>query len=158
MPARDLDFHSADDVVAEITRLRTEGYTQTGQWNLTQICEHLSETTRRGMDGFGKRLPWLFRKTIGPMLFNRVLKTRKFPAGVKTFDGLEPTASPERDDPAMIDACIAMTRRAADFPGPLPPHPLVDNLAVDRWHELLWIHAAHHLGYLVPKTPDADRA
>ena len=47
---RNLDFTSGDQVIAEIQRLREVGYKKTKNWNLTQICEHLTKTMRGGMD------------------------------------------------------------------------------------------------------------
>lgn len=78
MKRRSLDFHSADEVITEINRLRESGYQQLGRWNLSQICEHLA--------------------------------------------------------------------------GTIQDHPMVDDLSVEDWREFMWIHAAHHLGFLVPSS------
>jgi hypothetical protein len=47
-----LDFQSADEVIREIERLRSGGYTKLKQWNLTQACEHLTKTMEGEMNGF----------------------------------------------------------------------------------------------------------
>ena len=148
---RSVDFGSGQEAIDEINRLRQEGYVKTGNWNLSQICEHLDETMTGGMDGFGFRLPWVLRATVGKWGFGYALRTRKLMSGAPTFRRLKPDMSREEDSDAPIDSCIETIRRAASFAGPIDDHPLVDNLDVDDWKEFMWIHAAHHLGFLVPK-------
>ena len=64
MKRRKLDFRSAGEVIADIRMLKQAGYKKAGNWNLTQICEHLTGTMAGGMDGFGFRIPWILRATI----------------------------------------------------------------------------------------------
>ena len=153
MERRTLNFHSANEVVAEIERLQQGGYEKLKKWNLTQICDHIGETTRLGMEGSSFRMPWLFRVTFGKWFLRGVLKDRKMRAGTPTAKVLEPKPA-EHDNPEVVAQCIETYRRAAEFSGPLPPHPLVDNLTLEDWKELTWIHAAHHLGFLIPKDQE----
>lgn len=39
MPRRTLNLATLDDVAAEIDRLQRDGYSPTGKWNLSQICD-----------------------------------------------------------------------------------------------------------------------
>ncbi|SMP59413.1 Protein of unknown function [Neorhodopirellula lusitana] len=149
---RTLDFHTGDEVIAEIQRLRRDGYTKTKQWNLTQICEHLTATMAGGMDGFGFRLPWILRSTIVKWIFNRMLRTRKMSSG-PTLDRLKPQSEAGPDDDAVIDHCIAVVERAQGFAGPLDDYPFLDNLKVEDWQQFCWMHAGHHLGFLSPNQP-----
>lgn len=151
---RTLDFHSGDEAIAEIKRLRTGGYTKTKNWNLTQICEHLTATMNGGMDGFGFRLPWILRATIIKWVFNRILRTRKMSSG-PTLDRLKPKTTDGPDDDAIIDNCIAAIERAMTFPGPMEDYPFLDNLDVDDWRQFMWMHAGHHLGFLTPRETAA---
>lgn len=148
---RSLDFHTADEAIAEIERLRKEGYSKGKNWNLTQVCEHLDKTMSGGMDGFGFRLPWILRKTIIPIVFNRMLKTRKMTSG-PTIKRLKPTSPDDSDVDATIDACVRTFRRAESFAGPIEDYPFLDDIAVADWQQFMWMHAAHHLGFLLPKT------
>ncbi len=149
---RELDLRSADEVIAEIERLRDGGYAKSKRWNLTQICQHLHETMQGAMDGFGFRLPWILR-VIAKKIFFRALKTRKLASGAPTFRQLKPTASPGEDDSKVIDQCIATIRKADQFDGSVEDHPLVDGMSVDQWRDFMWLHASHHLAFLQPKTP-----
>ncbi len=155
MPIRKLNFESGDEVIAEIDRLRRSGYEATGKWNLTQICQHLTKTIRLGLEGARVRMPWLIRKTLGAWIFGRILRTGRFLSNVSAPDILKPEVPRGPDDPALIEECKSWIARARDFEGPMPPHPLVDGLTVEKWQRLMWIHAAHHLGFLVPLS-DSD--
>lgn len=147
---RALDFHTGDEVIAEIQRLRTGGYTKTKNWNLTQVCEHLTATMTGGMDGFGFRLPWILRATVIKWVFRRMLRTRKMSSG-PTLKRLKPKTVDGPDDDAVIDGCIAAIERAKEFTGPLKDYPFLDDLSVDDWQQFMWMHAGHHLGFLIPR-------
>ena len=147
---RELDFHTGDEVIAEIDRLRADGYTKLKNGNLTQACEHLTATIAGGMDGFGFRLPWILRATIIKWVFNRILRTRKMSSG-PTLKRLEPTTEDGPDNDAIIDECIAAIERAKTFPGPMEDYPFLDDLDVDDWRQFMWMHAGHHLGFLIPQ-------
>lgn len=149
---RTLDFHTGDEVIAEIQNLRSSGYTKTKNWNLTQICEHLNATMTGGMDGFGFRLPWILRATIIKWIFNRMLTTRKMSSG-PTMDRLKPKSETGPDDAAIIDDCIARIERAKAFAGPIENYPFLNELKVEDWQQFMWMHAGHHLGFLVPSEP-----
>ena len=154
MKRRTIDFRSADEVIQDINMLRTSGYERAGNWNLTQACQHLMTTMNGGMDGFGFRLPWVLRATVIRWGFHYSLKQRKLGTGFPTFKSLRPTYMDSADDDAIIDACVESCRRADDFNGSLEEYALLDNLSVDDWRDFMWIHASHHLSFLVPKNFD----
>ncbi|MEM9586645.1 MAG: DUF1569 domain-containing protein [Planctomycetota bacterium] len=151
MERRAIDFHSAEEVIRDIEALRQSGYQQTGKWNLTQICQHLAATMNGGMDGFGFRLPWILRATLLRWAFNYALKTRKLGSGFPTFKSLKPSHTDPSDDDDAIDACIESCRRAGSFAGPMNDYPLLNEVSVEQWQDFMWIHASHHLSFLVPK-------
>ena len=150
MKRRKLDFHRAEEVIAEIEGLRSSGYTKTKNWNLSQVCEHLNGTMKGGMDGFGFRLPWVLRATFVKWAFRYALSKRTLLSGAPTFRMLKPKADRAQDDDDVIDECIATLRRAESFDGSLVDYALLDNLSVNEWRDFMWIHAAHHLSFLVP--------
>jgi hypothetical protein len=147
---RSLDFHSGDEVIAEIKRLQEGGYVQTKNWNLTQICEHLDVIMTGGMEGFGFRMPRILRATVLKWIIGRILKQRKM-SSAPTLDRLKPKSPDGPDDPSVIDHCIETIHRAKAFDGSMEDYPFVDNMTPDMWRQFMWLHAAHHLGFLVPK-------
>lgn len=155
MQRRQLDLRDADGVIAEVNRLRTNGYQPLGKWNLGQMCEHLTGTMRFGLDPSNRRLPWIVRKLVTNRAVANLLRTRSMPAGIPVPRRLKPTSSPETDDPGKIDEYLAVVAEIRDFQGPLPPFPLADQVSLENWKQIQWIHAAHHLSFLVPKPEEA---
>lgn len=152
---RRLDFQSADDVIGEIERLKNDGYTKLKRWNLSQICDHLTKTMEGEMNGLGFRIPWILRRTVGDWITRRVLKSRSMPS-VPTLPRLRPTADQVSEDPKVIEHCLVTIRKASLFDGSLDDYPFVDDLTHEQWRQFMWIHAAHHLGFLVPKVDSAQ--
>lgn len=152
---RQLDLQSGNDVIAEIESLLTVDYVKTKKWNLTQICEHLTSTMVGEMEGLGFRLPWLIRATAGKVFTRRILRTRTMPS-VPTLPSLQPQSRSYVEDRAIIQDCLKAIIRSEAFTGSLDDYPFVDNLQHDQWRQLMWIHASHHLGFLIPNEP-ADR-
>lgn len=157
MQRRSLDLRDADAVIAEIKRLQEGGYTKLGKWNLAQMCDHIRATLRVGLDGAEKRMPWVARTLFVKPMVKYVIKTRKMMSGVKAPRELLPTVPDGVDDPGAIESCLATLIEARDTNGPLPPHPMCD-MTVDEWKQLNWVHAAHHLAFLVPKTQPVAEA
>ncbi|KAA1258043.1 hypothetical protein LF1_05580 [Rubripirellula obstinata] len=146
---RTLDFHTGDEVIAEIQNLRSSGYAKTKNWNLTQICEHFTSTMVGEMEGLGFRFPWIVRATFGKWLTHRFLKTRKMP-GVPTLPSLQPKSLADSEDDTIIEGCIRAISQCETFAGSLDDYPFVDNLDHDEWRQLMWVHAGHHLSFLIP--------
>lgn len=154
VPKRRLEFHSANEVIAEIERLRNGGYTQLKRWNLSQICEHLTKTMEGEMNGPGFRIPWILRRTVGDWMTRRVLQARSMPS-VPTLPSLRPTTSQVGEDPKATQQCITTIKKAERFEGSLDDYPFVDGLTHEQWRQFMWIHAAHHLGFPVPVEKNA---
>ncbi|MDG2224134.1 MAG: DUF1569 domain-containing protein [Rubripirellula sp.] len=146
---RQLDFRTADQVIAEIEHLRTVGYTKIKNWNLSQCCEHLQKTMNGGMNGFGFRMPWIVRATAAKWIFGWMLRNRKM-VSAPTINKLKPLPLADQENDQQIDDCIHTIRTAESFARPIEDYPFLDNLSVDVWQQLMWLHAAHHLGFLIP--------
>ncbi|MCC9642849.1 DUF1569 domain-containing protein [Rhodopirellula sp. JC740] len=147
---RQLDFHSGEEVIAEIERLQGTQYDKLKNWNLTQICEHLDVIMRGGMEGFGFRMPKLLRATVLKWVFGRMLRQRKM-SSAPTLDRLKPKSPGDAEDEQIIQRCIATIREASTFEGSMDQYPFLDDLTPEQWRQFMWIHAAHHLGFLLPK-------
>ncbi|TWT97022.1 hypothetical protein Pla108_27990 [Botrimarina colliarenosi] len=147
---RRLKLESLDQVIDEVTRLRDHPYSRGGQWNLSQLCEHLTGTMRIGLDGSVKPFPWLLRATLGNLMFwlfaSRVVRGVN---GMKTLPQLEPAPS-EADDPEAIERCLSTLREARDRREPLPPYPFTTSITNDRWRQMMVVHSQHHLEFLKP--------
>ena len=147
---RRIDLYTLDEVIAEISRLRESGYSTGGNWNLSQMCEHLNGTMRIGLDGGSKPFPWIMRVTLGNFMFwlfrNRY--TRGF-NGINTLPELEPREL-DAEDNALVDQCLTTLAEARDRTAPLPPYPIASQPTVVQWQQMMTVHAQHHLEFLKP--------
>lgn len=145
---RALSFADLGEVMPEVDRLMF-GYRSVGTWTLGQACNHLADTLRCSLEGFGDAAPWLVRKLIGPIVKRQVFRTGKMRAGIKVPERYLP--APGLDDRAEVEALRASLRLYSESNGPFAQHPFFGELTRDDWHRLHCIHAAHHLGFLLPE-------
>ena len=144
---RKLEFATLDEVIPEVDRL-LRGHRTLGNWSLGQICNHLADSIVMSIEGPPIKAPWVVRKTVGPILLARILKTGRFPNGIKLPRKYEPR--PGVDARAEAEALRAATRLLAMHGGPMADHPLAGPLPRASWERFLCIHSAHHLGFVVP--------
>jgi hypothetical protein len=157
---RRLSFERLEDAVAEAEALLAVGYHRAGNWDLTQCCDHLSVLMQYPLDSFPtfplpmRLATWVLRHTIAPRMLKRILDTERWPEGVPTDNASVPIES-GRD----IEG-VERLRRAVDrlltHSGPLRPSPLLGLLDKETLVRLHRIHAAHHLGFLVPRSTYDD--
>jgi hypothetical protein len=147
---RRLDFHDWPEVLADVDALRRSGYDRAGNWDLSQILEHVGEGLQTAVRGNEHQGPWIVRKLIGPILLKRILSTRRMKSGIKVPDWWLP--GPSHDESAAVDqfrADIAAFEALTTRPH---PHPFLGALTKAQWHDLVLIHAAHHLSFLAPRA------
>jgi hypothetical protein len=144
---RPLKFETLGEVMPDVDRL-LEGHTTVGNWTLGQICNHLSESVMYTIDGFPDKAPWVIRRTIGPILTRRMLRTNRMPEGVRTPKRYQPR--PGVDARAEAEALRASLRLLASNPGPFAEHPFAGPLSRADWDRFHCVHFAHHLSFAVP--------
>lgn len=152
---RKLTFAALNDAVADAENLLAVGYEKAGNWDLAQVCGHLSEWLRFPIDGFPK-MPlllrpvfWLFRITIGRA--KRLKYTAEgMPAGKPTVPQTVPAAG--GSDAAAVAKLKETAERFEAHAGAIHPSPLFGPMTKDEARELQLRHLAHHLSFLVPKA------
>ena len=151
---RELTFQNFGEVRREVESLQTEGYTKMGNWDLAQVCNHLSDWLTFPVDGFPKA-PWIVRwilwflsKTIAPGQMRRMLETGKIRAGTPTMP--ETVSASGGDTDKAVDRLLQALDRFEAHKGPYHPSPLFGALDREKATRLQLIHCAHHLGYLIP--------
>ncbi len=149
---RELSFADLGEAVAEVDRLLA-GYVTVGRWSLGQICNHLGTAFRLQLDGNPGPTPV---RRAREALRVRFFRMGRFPDGVEVpLPALLP--GPGLDDLAEADALREAIARFLSAPGPFPPHPVLGPLTRDEWTRFHGMHAAHHLGFALPRTsPDGD--
>ncbi len=150
MPRRQLDFRTIDDAIAELDRMEKSGCDPQGNWDLAQVCNHLSFFTEGSLDGHKFKVPWIFKALFGKMVLKRILSSRQMKVGGFT---------PQKQLPEPGgDATVAAARlrqsliRMRDHKGDFIASPFFGYLTPDQWRELQTIHCAHHFSFLQPKA------
>ncbi len=143
---RALSFTSLSEVMPEVDRL-LQGHRTVGNWSLAQICSHLAGSFIFSVEGFPARVPWLIRKTIGPLAKREVFGKGRMREGIKLPEKFTPPSG--LDARAEAEALRAALNVYSAHAGPLADHPMFGRLSRDEWTRLHCIHCAHHLSFVV---------
>lgn len=128
-------------------RLQREGYKPQGQWNLAQICGHLSYFIEGTLDGHRYKVPWLLKVLLGRWFLKRILTQGKMKPGVPTPQ--KPLPAPSIDEAAAVARFQRAVQRLREHEGAMhDDSPFFGHLTPDQWRQLHLIHAAHHLANL----------
>jgi hypothetical protein len=144
---RQLSFARLDDVMPELDRLLA-GHATVGNWTLGQICSHLASTLRVAADP-PRPMPWIVRRTAGPLLMRYILRRGSMPAGVKAPADLVP--KPGLDARAEAEALRATIRLYHERVPERFEHPFFGRVAKADLTRLQCIHCAHHLSFVLPQ-------
>jgi hypothetical protein len=153
---RQLNCQSLDEVAAEAQRLLTSGYKATGNWNLSQVCQHCSQWMRYPMDGFPKPafpvaiILWVMKKTIGQRQRKKILASNSMPAGTPTLKQTKFQPDEKTDHEAVQDL-LSTIERFKRHHGEFMASPLFGEMDRQQWNQLQLIHCSHHLSFLVPQ-------
>lgn len=151
---RKLTFATLDEMVADAENLLAKGYHKAGNWDLAQVCSHLTEWLRFPIDGFPKiplvlrPVAWLMRATVGKSMRAKIM-TEGFPAGGRTMP--QTVFAAGGDETAAVAKLKETARRFQTYSGAIHPSPLFGAMTKDEALLLQLKHCAHHLGFLVPK-------
>ncbi|MDH5508901.1 MAG: DUF1569 domain-containing protein [Nitrospinota bacterium] len=148
MEKRKLSFESYGEVVQEIESLEQSGYEIKGKWSLGQACAHLDYYYKGSLDGFDHMFPWVVRALFGKLALWWYLRV-----GDKEGNPTVPQSVPmETIDAKKSIADIKNSLRRLATAERLHPSGLFGALSVEQWKILHLKHAAHHLGFLIPKS------
>ncbi len=151
MPRRDVRFSSLADVKSDVLNLHSNGYTKTGNWDLSQTLNHLSDWISFPVEGFPampfhiKLLIGIMRVTQGKSLYNKFVSSQRMSTGQPT---MPQTVHPLADPAKSVERLVSMLDKMAAFRGPLHPSPLFGVLSYDETVALHLAHCAHHLSFL----------
>lgn len=153
MPGRRaLSFRSLDEVMPEVDRLIAGGHSTVGKWTLGEILHHLAQSLRAGNDPSirMKPMPWIVRRTVGPLAFRRVVQNGRMPAGIPAPSALQP--APGGEARAEAEELRAAIRRFTDQVPAQFEHPFFGRVGGGDFARLQCIHCAHHLSFVLPNA------
>ncbi len=149
---RHLDFQSWPELLADIDHLRQAHYDRAGNWDLSQILDHVGEGLRTALHGIDHQAAWIIRRFIGPLILKRILSQRRMKAGIKVPQWWLP--GPSHDESAAVELPCPSQRISGHDDTPFP-HPFFGPLTKQQWNDLVLVHAAHHLGFLIPRSTES---
>jgi hypothetical protein len=141
-------FNNIHEIMPEVDRLLASGYAPVGKWNLGMVSQHLAQTFQKSIEGFGVKIPWIIRATIGKIKKKEVFKKEAMEKGIPVPQAFLP--QPGLEDRPEAEALRAAINYYAADTNPRAPHPFFGPLTNAEWEKLHCIHAAHHLGFLIP--------
>ena len=153
---RDLTFRDLDEVVRDVEHLQAKGYDRAGNWDLAQVCGHLTKWLSYPLDGFPRAgcfvgtMLWLMKITVGKGMKKKILTTGKFKDGGPTMPESVPASG--GDEAAAVAKLKEMVERFKNHMGELHPSPLFGPMSREELTRLHLIHCAHHLSFLTPKA------
>jgi hypothetical protein len=146
---RKLDFRDWPELLADVDHLQRAGYDRAGNWDLSQILDHVGAGIRVALHGIDHQASWIVRKVVGPLILKRIYRERRMKAGIKVPQWWLP--GPTHDESAAVNQ---LRREISEFQALATtphPHPFFGPMTKQQWNDLVLIHAAHHLSFLVPK-------
>jgi hypothetical protein len=147
-PARSLVFESLDNVVAEVDRLRAAPYRQAGQWDLAKVVAHLAKSIGSPFSAEKSSLPAPLRP-IARFIIRRIARLRQYPSIKFPMPKmLRPAAGVSLDD--AYNQLTDAVSKVGSVPGPEIDLPPLGRIGLADFRRLQLLHAAHHLGFLVP--------
>lgn len=150
MAQRELILKDFRAVLAELDRLQNDGYTQLGQWNLAQICDHLAYFIDGSLDGYTFRVNWLFKTLFGRIALRSILSKRQMKSGIPTPQ--KPLPESGIDEAAAVARLRRAIERLEAHQGELHDSPFFGHLTPEEWRTLHLVHCTHHLAFLKPAT------
>jgi hypothetical protein len=153
---RPLSFTDLDEVVRDVEQLRAKGYSRAGNWDLAQVCDHLTDWMRYQIDGYPRTgcligtVLWLVKLTKGKQILREILSTGTMRAGSQTLR--DTVHAPGGDEAPAVERLKQTAQRFKAHSGDYRPSPLFGSLTRDEATKLQLVHCAHHLSFLVPKT------
>ena len=153
MQRRHLTFNNLSEALADIRILKEKGYIKVGNWELSEVCDHLAKSTHTVMHGGSDFKVPFFLRIAKPILrfvvLPKILKGLPLTKKVNAPKSLQPTTTV--DYHTVIAHLEKVTTEAlapsATF---IDAHPIFGKLNREQWVKFLTWHAAHHLSFLIP--------
>ena len=146
---RQPDFKSWPEALADIDHLQRAGYDRAGNWDLSQVVEHIGEGLRTALRGNSHRAAWIIRKFFGPMILQSIFRHRRMKAGIKVPQWWLP--GPTHDESVAVEQFRSEISAFQSMTTTPFPHPFFGALTKQQWNDFALIHAAHHLSFLIPR-------
>jgi hypothetical protein len=153
-PGRTLRFETNRDILREINRLRHGGYTQRGNWSLSQMCYHISVPLKKRITPPATTTPTAEQAAMQQRIIEPILATGKPPPGMQTPpEMITPELCPEGSIEEFLDLLRQLDEYQHEY---VDFGPAMGPVKTDVLRQVTKLHAAHHLAFLDPKHARRD--
>jgi len=155
---RDLRFESMEDVLADVGKILCAPHVATlGNWSPGQAMQHVGRLIRFSLDGFPFQAP-LWMRLIGPLLKPLAMRDKPMPAGFP-LRGATRALEPDPSVPLEEGAEELRTHATRVINGERMEarSPVFGRMSHEDWVRLHLRHAALHLSFLLPESPEQER-
>ena len=146
---RKVHYNDHNELLADVERLQAGGYRYLGNWPLGQVCQHLSNALKSGIDGAPTQPAWPVR-AIARFMF----KDKAVQGPVKPGFKLPKSGQFLAPDPCEDEQGVAALRETVERWYREPerkPHAFFGKLTPEEWEKLMLNHAEMHMSFIVPK-------
>lgn len=145
---RQIVYRNFDDVLADVEQLR-RGYEKKGNWSLAMILDHL---TKSMLLPFNDQAPWLPPpiRWVARTMIRRMVRSGNYPE----FKLIAPKVMKPAEtisEQAAYEEFRAAAERINHLTDPTIDIRPFGRLEMADFKQMQLIHAAHHLGFLVPR-------
>ncbi len=157
--ARELEYSSIDEMMADVEKLLEGGYERSGNWSLGQAASHVADWAEYPMVGFPtppaplRAVFWVLRKTGYAGRMAEQIKSEGFKPGVPTAPQTVPAS--DYADEEGVEKLRGVVQSLDAFDGELHASPLFGEMDKATLLHVTLLHAAHHMSFLRPKTTNA---
>lgn len=151
MNRRQIDFRDFESVKVDVQQLHEKGYEKIGDWDLTQICHHLTMTMDRSMNGFPFQAPWLVRKLIIPFIKKKIYGKRTMKTGMKAPPDMVVSPGQGEDEIKAVEQFNQMVDQIEQCHNQFATHPFFGQVTDEEWRQFHLIHSSHHLSFVTPR-------
>ncbi len=153
-PVNQLEFTNFDQVGDYLHLLLSQGYQQSGTWNLSQTALHLNDWITFPILGYPKTtiplrpLIWSFKIFFGRRQLRKILKTG-FSPGIPTLATTVHSAEEHTDTQAVAQYLKSIDQFRCHNRN-YKASPVFGHMTPENMLQLQLLHAAHHLALLKP--------
>lgn len=147
---RHLKFSVLSEAVADAQQLAGVDYRQLGNWNLTQILDHLNKSMLASIEGREQSvLPRFVRPFAKWYVFGKMKRRDMVRVSVPAPQSVVPDDQRELPDvlAEFASLCDRVESPATSF---IASHPYFGRFSGDEWRTMHRRHSGHHLGFLTP--------
>jgi hypothetical protein len=132
-------------ILLQLRALPPQRLISNGEWNVSQILQHCTQSVRYSIDGYPKaRSPWL-QNSIGKLAINAFAATGKLHHPLNEPIPGAPALAPELPNDVALRELTYTVQQFMDWQGSLQAHFAFGSLTKAQYYSVHYLHLQSHL-------------